>query len=45
MYCSGEQPSTGRIHLFTGREAFGLLVLLGFAITDFTPAAYQRHSL
>jgi hypothetical protein len=27
------------------REAFGLLVLLGFAIADFTPAAYQRHSL
>jgi hypothetical protein len=26
-------------------EAFGLLVLLSFAITDFTPAAYQRHHL
>jgi hypothetical protein len=27
------------------QEAFGLLVLLSFAISDFTPAAYQRHSL
>ncbi len=26
-------------------EAFGLLVLLSFAISDFTPAAYQRCSL
>lgn len=26
-------------------QAFGLLVLLGFAISDFTPAAYQRHRL
>ena len=26
-------------------EALGPLVPLGFAITGFTPAAYQRHSL
>ena len=26
-------------------KAFGLLVLLGFDITAFTPAAYQRGSL
>ena len=26
-------------------EAFGILVLLGFVITDFTPAAYLRSSL
>ena len=27
------------------RKAFGKLVLLGFAIADFTPAAYLRRSL
>ncbi len=27
------------------QESYGQLVLLGFAITDFTPAAYQRCSL
>ena len=27
------------------RKAFGQLVLLGFAITDFTPAAYRRRRL
>ena len=27
------------------QKAFGQLVLLGFAIADFTPAAYQRHRL
>ena len=26
-------------------KAFGQLVLLGFAITDFTPAAYRRRRL
>lgn len=26
-------------------KAYGQLVLLGFAISDFTPAAYQRHRL
>ena len=26
-------------------EVFGLLVQVGFAITDFTPPAYQRGSL
>ena len=26
-------------------EAYGLLVLLSFDITAFTPVAYQRHSL
>ena len=25
--------------------SIGLLVLLGFAVADFTPAAYQRHRL
>ena len=29
----------------TRRKVFGLLVLLGFAIADFTPAAYQGRSL
>jgi hypothetical protein len=27
------------------KQVFGLLVLLGFVITDFTPAAYRRHRL
>ena len=27
------------------RKGFGRLVLLGFGVTAFTPAAYQRHSL
>ena len=26
-------------------KVYGLLVLLGFAIADFTPVAYQRHHL
>ena len=26
-------------------KAYGLLVLLGFDVTIFTPIAYQRHSL
>ena len=26
-------------------KAYGQLVLLGFAVTSFTPVAYQRHSL
>ena len=26
-------------------EAYGKLVLLGFDVTTFTPAAYQRHRL
>jgi len=26
-------------------EAYGQLVPLGFGITAFTPAAYQRHNL
>jgi hypothetical protein len=26
-------------------EGFGPLVLLGFGVTTFTPAAYQRHRL
>ena len=26
-------------------KAYGQLVLLGFDVTTFTPAAYQRHSL
>ena len=31
--------------IFLSLEAFGLLVLLSFDISAFTPAAYQRHSL
>ena len=31
--------------LFFYQKAFGQLVSLGFAIADFTPATYQRHSL
>ena len=31
--------------LTTSLEAFGQLVLLGFDVTTFTPAAYQRRSL
>ncbi len=27
------------------RKYFGLLVLLGYDVTAFTPAAYQGHSL
>lgn len=27
------------------KQVFGLLVLLGFVITDFAPAAYRRHRL
>ena len=27
------------------KESFGLLVLLGYDITAFTPVAYQGHSL
>ena len=30
---------------FLSLEAFGLLVLLSFDISAFTPVAYQRHSL
>ena len=30
---------------FLSLEAFGLLVLLSFDISAFTPAAYQRHRL
>ena len=26
-------------------KAYGQLVLLGYAVTSFTPVAYQRHSL
>ena len=26
-------------------KAYGQLVLLGFVVTNFTPIAYQRHSL
>ena len=35
-------PTEGRKPL---QKAFGQLVLLGFAIADFTPAAYLRHRL
>jgi hypothetical protein len=28
-----------------GKKVFGLLVLLGFDVTAFTPAAYQGHRL
>jgi hypothetical protein len=31
--------------IFLSLEAFGLLVLLSFDISAFTPAAYQRHRL
>ena len=29
----------------TGRESLGQLVMLGFDVTVFTPASYQRHRL
>ena len=41
---------TLEIHSFTKeifhpKKVYGQLVLLGFDVTVFTPAAYQRHSL
>ena len=37
--------ATTFVLIFLSLEAFGLLVLLSFDISAFTPAAYQRHSL
>ncbi len=34
-----------KMQCFKGVQVFGLLVLLSFAISGFTPAAYQRHRL
>ena len=34
-----------RVPLRVTEQVFGLLVPLGFAIADFTPAAYRRHRL
>lgn len=41
-YCS---PDVQARQDNSSSEAFGQLVLLSFVISDFTPAAYQRHSL
>ena len=32
-------------YLYKKIKAYGQLVLLSFAVTSFTPVAYQRHSL
>ena len=37
--------ATTFVLIFLSLEAFGLLVLLSFDISAFTPAAYQRHRL
>ena len=39
-YCDDD-----KLNYLSNSEANGLLVLLGFDITVFTPAAYQRHNL
>ena len=33
------------MNLFHHEESFGLLVLLGYDVTTFTPVTYQRSSL
>ena len=38
-------PLPDTLSLSRVRASIGLLVLLGFAVADFTPAAYQRHRL
>ena len=38
-------PFRDTLSLSRVRASIGLLVLLGFAVADFTPAAYQRHRL
>ena len=38
-------PLRDTLSLSRVRASIGLLVLLGFAVADFTPAAYQRHRL
>ena len=39
-------PQTDKSTLLAhGKESFGLLVLLGYDITAFTPVAYQGRSL
>ena len=35
----------GLIEYFLSEESLGQLVRLGYAVTSFTPAAYQRGSL
>ena len=39
------RPLQDTLCLSRVRASIGLLVLLGFAVTDFTPAAYPRHRL
>ena len=42
FFCPRLTPPCGKPAVL---KAFGQLVLLGFAITDFTPAAYRRRRL
>ena len=40
-----QQDLRGQYKTNIVQKVYGQLVLLGFAITDFTPVAYQRHRL
>ena len=42
---ASEEAGLAAPRSWRGSNALGQLVPLGFAVSDFTPAAYQRHRL